>query len=146
MSHRLSNLSYGRHVAGVLTQAGERCGGVTQVHCPIHTRSRRNGFRVGIFLGIRRARRGSVRMGSTFAQNECHGDSQAPGYARQCLIIQGFSWLSLETLHNAAPTLAPFADLARALEAGGEGVAGPRGPTSSLCIPPLTKFSHCPRL
>jgi hypothetical protein len=146
MSHAISRLSYGKDVAGVLTQAGKRCGGVTQVHCPIHTRPRRNGFRVGIFSGIRRARSGSVRMGSTFARNERHGDSQAPGYAHQSLMIQGFCWLSLETLHNAAPALVTFADLARALEAGGEGVAVPRGPTSSLCIPPLTKFSHCPRL
>jgi hypothetical protein len=146
MSHHLSNLSYGRHVAGVLTQAGKRCGGVTQVNCPIHTRPRRNGFRVGIFSGIRRARRGSVRMGSTFAQNERHGDSQAPGYGRQSLTIQGFFWLSLDSLHNATPDHVTFADLARAALGGGEGVAVPRGPTSSLCIPPLTKFSHCPRL
>jgi hypothetical protein len=146
MSHAISRLSYGKDVAEGLTQAGKRCSGVTQVNCPIHTRPRRNGFRVGIFSGIRRARRGSVRMGSTFAQNERHGDSQAPGYARQSLMIQGFYWLSLETLHNATPDLVTFADLARALEAGGEGVAVPLGPTSSLCIPPLTKFSHCPRL
>jgi hypothetical protein len=146
MSHAISRLSYGRHVAEGLTQQGKRCGGVTQVHCPIHTRPRRNGFRVGIFSGIGRARSGSVRLGSTFAQNQRHGDSQAPGYARQFLMIQGFCWLSLDTLHNATPDLVTFADLARALEAGGEGVAVPRGPTSSLFISPLTKFSHCPRL
>ena len=146
MSHAISRLSYGKDVAEGLTQEGARCGGVTQVNCPIHTRPRRNGFSVGIFSGIGRARSGSVRMGSTFAQNERHGDSQAPGYARQSLILQGFGWLSLDTLHNAPPDLVTFADLARALEAGGEGVAVPRGPTSSLFISPLTKFSHCPRL
>jgi hypothetical protein len=146
MSHAISRLSYGKDVAGVLTQAGKRCGGVTQVHCPIHTRPRRNGFKLGIFSGIRRARSESVRMGSTFAQNVRHGDSQAPAYACQSLISQGFDWLSLEKLHNTAPTLDPFADLARVLKAGGEGVAVPLGPTSSLSISPLTKFSHCPRL
>jgi hypothetical protein len=146
MSHAISRLSYGKDVAGVLTQQGKRCGGVTQVNCPIHTRPRRNGFRVGIFSGIRRARSGSVRMGSTFARNERHGDSQAPAYACQSLTLQGFCGMSLDSLHNTAPTLAPFADLARAALGGGEGVAVPRGPTSSLFIPPLTKFSHCPRL
>ena len=54
------------------------------------------------------------------------------------LVSQG---IELDVKHLAKQSRAVGAALG-----GGAGVAVPRGPTSSLFIPPLTKFSHCPRL
>jgi hypothetical protein len=56
----------------------------------------------------------------------------------QSLVAQG---IELVDEHLAKQSRAVGAALG-----GGEGVAVPLGPTSSLFISPLTKFSHCPRL